>query len=356
MDPAEVWAGATYAACRITLALWLTQLLLDRFDHRRLTLTWQIALATLLSVGSWLAFAPHRHYLLWQAVWITSGLLAVGLLAVQLRRWVALGPAELHQELHHDAEQARRRGKRRRGQPRNSGLTAAASPAPAHAACAPDAVSTGSTGTNAAGTNAGAPGSAGAGSGGDTESGRVPAAQGRAGRLVLLGADAARGLASGGAVLTGLACLYPAWLHATGLWAATFAILGTLAAAGLSAVALLLALETTVGGIGKGLLSLPWRGLEQFTLACWSVVLLLCGVQIAWGKADTWQLQIGSILYCLGLMVVGYILWSIPRRLAQLAEQQRCEGLVSLALAAWLAVLSLGVMSLLPPGWPWRHG
>lgn len=62
-----------------------------------------------------------------------------------------------------------------------------------------------------------------------------------------------------------------------------------------------------------------------------------------------------SRMFAISLMVVHWIAWMIPQRVAGFQAQKRpAAGWASLALSAWLVLLALTVVSALPTVWPWH--
>ena len=136
----------------------------------------------------------------------------------------------------------------------------------------------------------------------------------------------------------------------------TAAALDVISCAGLLGLTIAATLELTFGALGTALLRLRWTTIARWTTACWSVQLLL-GVYIILSQqaAETPMQTAAPFLFAFGMMIVGYIVWCIPRRMLSLATRGEMQGHVSLAVAAWLAVVCLVLACVLPPAWPWRQ-
>jgi hypothetical protein len=135
----------------------------------------------------------------------------------------------------------------------------------------------------------------------------------------------------------------------------TTAVVQLLASAGLLGIVLAACLELTFGATGATLLGRNWRPLARWS----SLGLLLqlaasASVIISGREGATLVESLTPIFFALGMLVVGYIVWAIPRQMVALAAKGRMEGQASLALAGWLAAICLAVACGLPPAWPWR--
>jgi hypothetical protein len=121
-------------------------------------------------------------------------------------------------------------------------------------------------------------------------------------------------------------------------------------------IAIAVSLELTLGALGQGLLQLEWRAVARWASLCWAIQLALNLLVIFSGRASESPLEAAApFLFAFGMMVVGFIAWSIPRRMVELARRGAVEGQVSLALAGWLAVICLTIACWLPPAWPWNQ-
>lgn len=291
MTQAAVWASAIYASSRIALALWLAQLVLGRLDSRRLMQPAKIFLGFVAVTLSFLAASSRAPFTGWAAAWYSITCLAAVSTVLDLRSWLRSSERAVHQELQLDSATDRKK------------KSARADNAP--------------------------------------EEGRFTIRD----RVCLIGlAIAAICLALAG------------WRESTGgNGPAALSALHALTSSALLGFSIVLAIEVTLGGTGVGLLSLAWKRVEFEIVAIWMISMAMCAAVLAWGKSTgELEARIGPVLFCTGLLIVGYIVWSIPRRLAELAREGRMKGQVSLALAAWLAFLSLLLISGLPVVWPWQ--
>lgn len=137
-------------------------------------------------------------------------------------------------------------------------------------------------------------------------------------------------------------------------WLRVGAIVQMFCSTWLLGVTAAISLELTLGAIGPGLLGLRWRVLVWVSslLAC-AQLALCASLILALPNADSPQQAILPIVFAVVLMIVSYIAWSLPRRMAALARIGEMQGQASLAVAAWLAVICLAIECGLPSAWPW---
>ncbi len=115
------------------------------------------------------------------------------------------------------------------------------------------------------------------------------------------------------------------------------------------------AMELTFG-IAPGALSLVnWQTMANLALGCCVAELLVGAVLLARPIRDAQDLQavLLSRLFAISVLVIYWIAWIIPRRVANFKRTGKATGWVSLTLAAWVCVLSLSVLAALPGDWPW---
>ncbi|MFO1065674.1 MAG: hypothetical protein U0892_17570 [Pirellulales bacterium] len=301
MDEAALWASAVGSVGKISAALWGAQLILGKLDQRRLSLSWKILLAVATIATGLSAIFVSGTPAIVQKAWAALGALGLILVILRIDQWRRTSSTQVHEELKSDAElpdTSKKKGKKR-----------AVSPDPF-------AVQSGPTGW-------------------DWSDGI--ALVGLIGSLGIVMWDVMR-IDSLSQTARGCAAAY----SLSSIW--------------LLSTSVVLALETTFGGIGAGLLSLNWSRIRYETAFAWCIAMVTAACELSLGKsAGEWEEQLGPIMFCVGLLVVGYILFAAAQRLAHLKQAGKLEGLPSLALAAWLAVLSLVVVMGLPVTWPWQN-
>lgn len=134
------------------------------------------------------------------------------------------------------------------------------------------------------------------------------------------------------------------------------AVLQLSLSAGLLGIALAASVELTIGATGAVLLSLNWGRLAYMTTV---FLLMQLGIStfliVLHPAGETLADSLTPIFFALGMVMVSYIVWAIPRQMVVLAAKGRMEGQASLAVAGWLAVICLLVVCGLPPAWPWTQ-
>lgn len=294
MDPQALWLSAPFAAAKLAIALWFGQLALSLLDRRRVTLSWQIALAVATIVVSWGAVRTSGGPSWWTPAWMTSSLLAAAALVDCVRRWLS-APAASER----------------------------ASPAsPAAAGPGPELVS--------------------------GRSSVAPHGSQRIHDLIALVGVAITAVAGAAAVF--------AQLPASETLARVAAVAQMLTCAGLLGIVLATSFELTIGATGATLLRLNWRRLSRAASLCLLVQLAVSAIVITYRRDGATPVEsLTPIFFALGMMIVSYIVWAIPRQMVALAARGPMQGQASLAVAGWLAVICLAVACGLPPTWPWNQ-
>lgn len=121
--------------------------------------------------------------------------------------------------------------------------------------------------------------------------------------------------------------------------------------------ALLLAstLELTIGSLGDELFALPWQRLSTIATFVFLGEILLAGWVITKLKPEeTIEMTAAPVIYEFSRLLLGYIAWCVPRRMASLAQKKELRGQASLALSGWIALLCFAVAMALPNAWPWN--
>jgi len=293
MDSRALWFSAASFVARLAIALWFALLALGILDRRRSALAWQVALAVATLACSWWVLFSWSKPTWFRPLWfIQSGLAAVVIVNC-LRRWIH-SPKHATDAVSPDLSV---------GQPT----------APGHgwAHWALTIVGTALSAVAVFG--------------------------------VLL-----EQAGSGGQMVSG-----PAWQTLD--WHDLLTGAHLLSCAGLLGIACALTLELTFGALGSELLCLAWRSLAGWTSLAWVVqIALACVLMRFGGERQAASVEtLMPLLFGLAMILIGYIVWMIPWRMSVFAKQQKIVGQVSLAMAAWLAVLCLSVASGLPGTWPW---
>ncbi len=121
--------------------------------------------------------------------------------------------------------------------------------------------------------------------------------------------------------------------------------------------ALLLAssLELTVGKLGAELLALPWQRISTVATFGFLAEILLAGWVISKLKpGESVEMTAAPVLYEFSRLLLGYIAWCVPRRMAMLAHKKELKGQASLALSGWIGVICFSIAMALPTAWPWN--
>ncbi len=100
-----------------------------------------------------------------------------------------------------------------------------------------------------------------------------------------------------------------------------------------------------------------WSTLARLALAFWIVEFLVCTAVIVSpldpGNSVTQQ---GIIrLFAFSLLILNWVAWMVPHRVAHFQKTGKATEWISLALAAWIAFIALAVACALPADWPWKH-
>ncbi len=139
----------------------------------------------------------------------------------------------------------------------------------------------------------------------------------------------------------------------TNAWQST---VHTLAACALWGVGVFCGLELTFGSTPLSLSAVSWSGVARVALLCWiaetcvAAAILLAPVD---HKADLQSIAM-TRLFAISILLMDFVVWMIPHRVATFRRTGKATAWVSLTLAAWLGTLSLAVLCALPSSWPWR--
>ena len=114
-------------------------------------------------------------------------------------------------------------------------------------------------------------------------------------------------------------------------------------------------LELTFGALGSELLALPWSRISMIATLAFLIEILLAGWLVARLKpSESVEMTAAPVLYAFSRLLLGYIAWCVPRRMALLAHKKKLDGQASLALAGWIGLICFAVAMALPTAWPWN--
>jgi hypothetical protein len=108
---------------------------------------------------------------------------------------------------------------------------------------------------------------------------------------------------------------------------------------------------------GSALLSsISWSGVATVALFCWIAETCVAAMILLAPVDNTVELQSVAMtrLFAISILLVDFVVWMIPHRIATFKRTGKATAWVSLTLAAWLGSLSLAVLCALPSSWPWQ--
>ncbi|MEZ6133916.1 MAG: hypothetical protein R3C53_03295 [Pirellulaceae bacterium] len=311
---AAIEAGVASAILRAALAGWIALFVLKLIDHRKSIAPFGILLGFITLTASVRGALLSTFDETWQvttvtttqtiaivAAWWSSSLLAAVVLASQLRRWVRTAPEELHREA--SSTDPRKRQKTKRSRDKAVGHSAPSGPLLSLGLCLLGAT-------------------------------LIVVA------LLLGDVDMAR--------LSGAAW----WISITHL----------LLSACLLGMAICCALELSFLSSPDALnptsgVRVAWKCMDRLAIILAAIELsLCCAVFFMISNGPNLDVKSAALAgsYAFTLLVVAYVVWMIPHRVAHFQTHGKPRGWVALALAAWLVFFALLVVSALPPTWPWR--
>jgi len=295
---AALWASSTALTGKAALALWAAALLFQYFDRRKLAIVWQvfITLSTLLFS---LAACAYAHNTFTKSVWIASSVVSGIVAWMHLRDWLRTSPRETFEETSH-VDATLKKKKKTAATP--SGLKVFSPNRPS--AFPHSAVHW----------------------------------------FTLLGV-----LLSGGSMTSSVVA---SGSVRSSVW---FAAIHVLAACLLLGIAVFCAIELTVGSAPSSLAAVSWSSVAFVALICWVAEICIAGSIVLSPVDDTadFQALAMSRLFAISLLLMDFVVWMIPHRLAMFQRSGKSTAWVSLALAAWIGVLSLTLLCALPTYWPW---
>ncbi len=107
-----------------------------------------------------------------------------------------------------------------------------------------------------------------------------------------------------------------------------------------------------MGALGDQLLALPWHRLTTAATFAFLAEILLAGWIIAQLKpSETIEMTAVPVVYEFSRLLLAYIAWCVPRRMALLARNKELKGQASLALAGWIGLICFAIAMALPAAW-----
>ncbi|MDX1926082.1 MAG: hypothetical protein SFV81_06170 [Pirellulaceae bacterium] len=291
---AALWAGSTALTGKSALAFWTTALLLQRFDRRKTAIAWQILL-TFGAVAGCVLGGIYAAGPVTQWAWIGSAIVAGLCAARDIRQWTRTSPRETYEEVSQiDGASKKSDGTRKstRSQPMK------ASPA-------------------------------------------MPLPW-----FDLLGIVAVVAAIS--------ISIYASVSPRAYAW---YSVVHTIAACVLWGVAIFSAIELTFGSAPLSLSAVSWSGAAFIALGCWLAESWIAAVIVLSPADESADMQslVMTRLFAISILLMDFVVWIIPHRVAKFKRTGKASEWVSLSMAAWIGMLSLTLLCALPSNWPWRH-
>lgn len=300
---AALWAGSTALTGKAAFALWVAAFLLQCFDHRKLVLGWQIVLtlcaAANCALGYLYASGPTTQWM-----WVGAGLIAVFSSVQIVRQWVRTSPRETFEEAAQLDSAIKKTSKAKKANAKK------------------------------------------------VDPASVNQLQKEKPLTTYLWLD-----------IAGLALVATAVFHSIYAASPSFKIhmllslLHVIAASVLWGVAIFCAIELTFGSAPSSLSAVSWSGVSTVALVCWiaeSCVAAFIVMSPVDSSAD-FQAVAMTRLFAISILLMDFVVWMIPHRVATFKRTGKATAWVSLSMAAWIGALSLAVLCALPSNWPWQH-
>jgi hypothetical protein len=98
-----------------------------------------------------------------------------------------------------------------------------------------------------------------------------------------------------------------------------------------------------------------WSGVAKVALVCWIIESCVAAVIVLTPVDDAADFQSVAMtrLFAISILLMDFVVWMIPHRVATFKRTGKATAWVSLTLAAWIGALSLAVLCALPSTWPW---
>jgi hypothetical protein len=291
---AALWAGSTALTGKAAFAFWTAALLLQCFDRRKTAIVWQILLLVGAISGCILG-SVYSAGPVTQWLWIGSALVAGVSLVRDLSNWTKTSPREAFEETSQiDAVS------KKKNSPARSARSQALKTQPAISFPWLDLV----------------------------------------------------GLSIVAAAIS--VSIYASLSPKTYAW---LSIVHILAAGLLWGVAVFCAIELTFGSAPSSLSAVAWSGAALVALVCWIVESCIAAVIVLSpiDQADDLQAVAMTRLFAISILLMDFVVWIIPHRVATFKRTGKATAWVSLTMAAWIGVVSLALLCALPSNWPWMH-
>ncbi len=291
---AALWASSTALTGKVAVAHWVASLLFLFCDRRRISSGWQV----LLSAGSMLLSISAGMYASsatskW--AWIVSVACACVATIFHMRTWSRVSPSEIFSEVSQiDPLPKKKKSASKSFKPIPKSQSPAVVLSPAMV-------------------------------------------------LAIAGAIAAT-VALGNAIFVAIPQV--AWI------AAVHAV----AICMLLGVAIFCAIELTFDSAPASLAAVAWSVVAMVAIVAWIAEIFVAGSIVMSPVGDQVELPTAALtrLFALSVLVIDFVVWMIPQRVAAFKRAGKATAWVSLSLAAWIGALSLIVLCALPSSWPWK--
>ncbi len=290
---AALWASSTALTCKAALAFWCAALLFENFDRRKLVIGWQVLLVLCVIPGAILAISYSSSPLA-RTLWGAAGAIACASMALNVRQWTQTSPRETFEE----ASQLDPLAKKKT--PSKSKRIAALK----------------------------------------TQS-KSPIAW-----VDLLGL-----------VVTAVALATSTYgLMSAQKGVAILSVAHTTSACLLWGISIFCALELTFGSAPLSLSAVNWTGVSILALGGWiTESCVAAAIILSPTDSDSdFQSIAMTRLFAISILLIDFVVWMIPHRVAKFKRTGKADSWVSLSMAAWIGMLSLAVLCALPVTWPWR--
>ena len=289
---AALWASSTALTGKAALAFCIAAFLFQCFDRRKTATLWQILLTVVVVAGCILG-SLHAAGHLTKWMWIGSAVIAGFSGLMNVRQWIKISPRETFEEA------SQLDPKVKKVSTANSTRTQALKAKPTSSVQWIDLLG-----------------------------------------LLLIASSI---------VLSVLASMSSAKTIA---WVCTIHVL---VACVLWGVGVFCAIELTFGSAPSSLSAVSWSGVAKVALVCWIIESCVAAVIVLTpvDEAADFQSVAMTRLFAISILLMDFVLWMIPHRVATFKRTGKATAWVSLTLAAWIGSLSLAVLCALPSTWPW---
>ncbi len=307
---AALWASSTALTGKAALALWVTALLFQYCDLRKIAIVWQVFIALSISLLSLAAYA-NAGGTITKSTWMTSCAIASIVATMHIRDWLRTSPRETFEEV--ASVDATSKKQKKKSVTKSNALSAPSA--------FPRAAGTRSTVSKST-----------------------------------VSKSAVHWYTWLGVMISGWSLTSSVLANGSARSSALFAAVHVLAACVLLGVALFCAIELTFGSAPSSLSAISWSSVAFVALICWVAELGIAASIVLTPVDATADFQVAAMsrMFAISVMVIDFVVWMIPFRLATFQRSGKAVAWVSLAIAAWTGVLSLTLLCALPTHWPWR--